>query len=195
MATNANAVQTALPTLLTLGRYQTAAGGTGEPFGGQMDELQIYARDLTAAEVARLAAPAPPTLSGMLGSLSVALSWTASAGASSYNVYRSTTSGGPYTRIASGEPGSSYLDSGLLQGVPYFYVVTAVGIRESPNSNEISTTASFVPDLKESSNGDNWINDSCGGTTGPAGPWSAAAMLAAWGLLLRCRRRQPVDNK
>ena len=53
----------------------------------------------------------------------VRLSWNASSGATSYNVKRSTTNGGPYTRIASPTT-TSYTDTGvderdnvLLRGV------------------------------------------------------------------------------
>jgi hypothetical protein len=56
----------------------------------------------------------------------VVLSWWGTAYATSYNVKRATTSGGPYTTIASGitEP-RTYTDSGMPAGT-YYYVVTAV---------------------------------------------------------------------
>src|SRR5271157_3954458 len=43
----------------------------------------------------------------------VQLSWNAAAGAAGYNVKRSTTSGGPYTTIATNVTGTSYVDSAL----------------------------------------------------------------------------------
>src|SRR5581483_368000 len=55
---------------------------------------------------------------------SVALTWNASAGASSYTVSRSITSGGPYTPIAN-VSGTTYTDAGLSNGVTYYYVVSA----------------------------------------------------------------------
>src|SRR5690349_16949377 len=66
--------------------------------------------------------PAAPTgLSATAGNASVALAWTASSGATSYKVSRSTTSGGPYTQI--GTPGvASYADVGLTNGTTYYYV-------------------------------------------------------------------------
>jgi hypothetical protein len=58
----------------------------------------------------------------------VALSWTASTTPNaSYNIYRSTTSNGTYTKIGSVGMGVlSYIDSTALAGETYFYVATAV---------------------------------------------------------------------
>ncbi len=54
------------------------------------------------------------------------LSWQAPAGAESYNVMRSTTSGGPYTTIASGVTSPNYADGDLDPETTYYYVVSAV---------------------------------------------------------------------
>ena len=69
----------------------------------------------------------------------VSLSWNPSTSAvAHYNVYRSGTSGGPYTRIAS-VPGTSYTDSSVQAGRSYYYVTTAVGStgNESSHSNQV----------------------------------------------------------
>ena len=72
------------------------------------------------------------------------LSWTASSGAASYNVKRSTTSGGPYTTIASPTT-TSYTDTGLTNGTTYYYVVSAVNAAgESANSTQASATPQLV---------------------------------------------------
>jgi fibronectin type 3 domain-containing protein len=57
-----------------------------------------------------------------------------------YNVYRSTVSGGPYTKINSSiVTGTSYADSTALTNIVYYYVVTAVTpALESPGSNQAS---------------------------------------------------------
>ena len=69
------------------------------------------------------------------------LNWNASSGASSYNVKRSTISGGPYTTIATGVTSTSYTNTGLANGTTYFYVVSAVNaVGESGNSNQVSAT-------------------------------------------------------
>lgn len=76
---------------------------------------------------------------------SVSLSWTASTstGVIGYNVYRSLTSGGPYTKLT-GSPisGTSYTDSAVVAGQTYYYVCTAVGLGnvESGYSNQASAT-------------------------------------------------------
>lgn len=65
---------------------------------------------------------------------------------SHYNVYRSTTSGDPYTQIASNVMVSSYSDTGLTASTTYYYVVTAVdtSTNESGNSNEASATTDVL---------------------------------------------------
>jgi hypothetical protein len=67
----------------------------------------------------------------------VGLSWTASAGAVTYNVKRGTTSGGPYTNIIN-RTATVTMDTGLPYGT-YYYVVSAVNaVGESANSAEAS---------------------------------------------------------
>jgi len=72
---------------------------------------------------------------------SVTLSWTASTSSNvvGYNVYRGTTSGGPYANIASVSAASiGYTDITVVSGTTYYYVVTTVGPGnvQSVNSNE-----------------------------------------------------------
>ena len=57
----------------------------------------------------------------------IGLSWSAVLGASSYNIYRSTVSGGSYVIIQS-VPGTTttYNDLNVQQGVVYYYVVRAM---------------------------------------------------------------------
>ena len=86
--------------------------------------------------------PAAPTnLTATPGSGQVSLSWSAAAGASSYNVKRGDTSGGPYTTIATGVTATSFTNTGLSNGATYYFVVTAVNsVGESGSSNEASAT-------------------------------------------------------
>jgi alpha-N-arabinofuranosidase len=84
--------------------------------------------------------PLPPTGLVAIRSNAVAsLSWNGSAGADSYLVQRSTTSGSGYTNIATGVTATSYLDTGLVSGTTYYYVVAATNIHGgSLNSAEAS---------------------------------------------------------
>lgn len=69
-----------------------------------------------------------------------ALFWNASP-VSGYNVYRGTSSGGPYSRLNSSlDTNISYTDSSVQAGQTYYYVVRAVDSNntESANSNEVS---------------------------------------------------------
>ena len=85
--------------------------------------------------------PAAPTgLSATAGNAQVSLTWTASSGATSYHVKRSTTNGAGYSQIAA-PTGASFADTGVVNGTTYFYVVTAVNSAgESGNSNQASAT-------------------------------------------------------
>jgi len=87
-------------------------------------------------------APSAPTgLTATPGDGRVALTWTASSGAASYNVKRSAASGGPYTTIATGVSTTSYTDTTVANGTTYYYVISAVNAAgESPDSSEVSAT-------------------------------------------------------
>jgi aryl-phospho-beta-D-glucosidase BglC (GH1 family)/fibronectin type 3 domain-containing protein len=84
---------------------------------------------------------APTSLVATASNAVVSLSWNGSAGATSYNVKRSTTSGSGYTNIASGVTATSYLDTGLANGTTYYYVVAATNnFGVSADSAEASAT-------------------------------------------------------
>ncbi|MDE3100575.1 MAG: hypothetical protein KGJ88_13985, partial [Verrucomicrobiota bacterium] len=98
--------------------------------------------EASATPSAPTAPPAPTGLTATAGNAQVALSWTASSGATSYNVKRATTSGGPYTTITN-VSSTSYTDSSVINGTTYYYVVSAVNSAgESANSSEASATPS-----------------------------------------------------
>ncbi len=95
----------------------------------------------TATPTAPTATPPAPTgLQATAGNAQVTLAWNASAGATSYHVKRSTISGGPYTQI-SAPTSTSFTDTGLTNGIAYFYVVSALNTAgESPNSAQATAT-------------------------------------------------------
>jgi TatA/E family protein of Tat protein translocase len=94
----------------------------------------------TAAAQATSAVSAPNGLSARAGTGQVQLSWGAAPGASTYQVLRSGTSGGPYARIAS-TSSTNYSDDGLASGTTFYYAVSAANASgESGNSAEVSVT-------------------------------------------------------
>ncbi len=71
----------------------------------------------------------------------IQLVWSDSAPEGGYNVYRSTTQGGPYAFIANTTSSySTYLDRGLTNGVTYYYIVRPAALNgdELCQSNEVS---------------------------------------------------------
>ena len=85
--------------------------------------------------------PAAPTgvTATAAGQTQINVSWTASAGATSYNILRSMTSGGPYSQVGTSAT-TSFADSGLSCNTTYYYVVQAVGSCASGNSAQASAT-------------------------------------------------------
>jgi hypothetical protein len=72
---------------------------------------------------------------------SVTFNWVASisANVTGYNIYRGTTSGGPYSRVNSAlVVGTTYIDNSVQAGQTYYYVATTVDImgKESEYSNQ-----------------------------------------------------------
>ncbi len=90
---------------------------------------------------------APGSLSATAGNAQVTLDWTAASGASSYNVKSATNSGGPYAVIANVAT-TNYTDTGLLNGVSYFYVVSALNLAgESADCAPVGATPQAPPGL------------------------------------------------
>ena len=88
---------------------------------------------------------APTGLIAVAGNAQVALSWNASSGATSYGVYRSTVTGGPYTFVNT-TAAVSYTDANLSNNLSYFYVVNATGTGgTSGYSSQVSATPEFAP--------------------------------------------------
>jgi cellulose 1,4-beta-cellobiosidase len=90
-------------------------------------------------------APVPANVTATGGVGAIDISWSASVGASSYNVKRATVSGGPFTQLAS-TAALSYADASAAAGTTYYYVVSAVAPDgESANSAAVSAALVAVP--------------------------------------------------
>ena len=86
--------------------------------------------------------PAAPTgLSLTATNNQVTLFWTASSGATGYNVEGSTNNGGPYNVIGANVTSLSFTNTGLINGTPYFYVVSALNANgEGDSCAQVSGT-------------------------------------------------------
>ena len=103
--------------------------------------------------------PFPPaSLGATAGTGQVTLNWAASSGATGYNVERSTTSGGPYTTVAAGVTGTNYTDTGVANGIPYYYVVT--GDRRRAAKRKLQ------PGGSDAAGGARWFNGGSRQSTG-----------------------------
>jgi len=87
------------------------------------DSTQVSAVPVAPVTVAKPDAPA--ALNATAGDTRVTLSWPASTGATSYGVKRATTSGGPYTLVSSAVTALTYADAAVVNGITYYYVVSA----------------------------------------------------------------------
>jgi polysaccharide biosynthesis protein PslG len=80
----------------------------------------------------------PVNVTATAGNAQVTLSWNASANARAYHVKRGPASGGPFSQIAAPSM-TGYVDTPLMNGTTYFYVVSSVGATgESSNSASVS---------------------------------------------------------
>jgi alpha-L-arabinofuranosidase len=124
-----------------IGRSQFSA----DPYlAGTVDEFRIYSGALNPGEIATFLTPlVPPTaLSAAPGDAQVALTWNASVNADGYNVAVSTNSGGPYDLKAANLVGLTFTDTNVLNGVTYYYVVSATN---TVGGSADSTQASARP--------------------------------------------------
>src|SRR5262249_39613483 len=106
---------------------------------GQMDLVSTYV--VATPQNGGGGVPPPPTgLTATAGDAQVTLSWTGSAGATSYNVKRATVSGGPYTTVATTSL-TSFVNIGLTNNTTYYYVVSGINpAGEGANSTQVSAT-------------------------------------------------------
>jgi hypothetical protein len=95
---------------------------------------------------------APSGLTATGGNGQVVLSWMAGSGASSYNLYRATQSGGESSiaPVVTGITGTTYTNASLNSGATYYYQVVAVnGSGSSGFSPEAQATTSGATDTTQ----------------------------------------------
>ncbi len=125
--------------------YTVTPSMTGYSFTPANRTVPISGADVTGQNFTATAtcsiAAVPSGVSATAGTKKITIRWSASSGAQTYNVKRSTVNGGTYTTIASSVSGTSYVNTGLTRGATFYYVVSAVnGCGESANSIPVSAT-------------------------------------------------------
>ena len=92
-------------------------------------------------------APGTPTYTNISTS-SLTVNWTASTGATSYIVYRSSSSNGTYSQVGTSST-TSYGDTGLTPNTPYWYEVAGTNANgtgpQSASSSVTTTSLSGAP--------------------------------------------------
>jgi hypothetical protein len=128
------------PAFLRFGSLQTGVNF----FNGSLDEIKVFNRALGHLEISasyyNTAFPcaAPTNLTATAANGQATLTWAPSIGATSYNINRSTQSGGPYGFVAN-VSGTGFTDATVQNGTTYYYVVSAVNsVGPGPNSLEVS---------------------------------------------------------
>ena len=102
--------------------------------------------DYIRLELTGYVPPPPTSVAAYAGNNCNLISWPVTPGATSYNIFNTTTSGSNYTLVASGVTGpvcgsgynnATYLDTNAVNGTAYYYVVQSVNpVGNSTNSPE-----------------------------------------------------------
>jgi hypothetical protein len=119
---------------LANGSYVVAASQSGYAFTPSTASVTVNGAAITGVNFTATAVPV---------SHNVTLNWTASTSSNivGYNLYRGSTSGGPYAQIGF-VGGTSYVDANVSSGQTYFYVAAAVD--GSNHESAFSTQATAV---------------------------------------------------
>ncbi len=123
------------------GKYVSAPNGGASALIAQSTSVGVQ-ESFTVAMVVTAPPAAPASVTGSPGNSEVFLSWTASPGATGYNIKSSTTNGGPYALIASNLTSLSYTNVGLVNGTIHYFVVSALN---SAGESTDSTQVGVVP--------------------------------------------------
>ncbi len=114
----------------TLQNYLGKSQWSDPYLNGRVDDFRIYNGALSVSQISALVSSPPFAPANFTATVVAAnqvnLKWNIAPGAVDYSVLRSTSSGGPYTTIASGLTATNYSDTSVISGTTYYYVVAAV---------------------------------------------------------------------
>ena len=127
--------------------YQVDSIATGTADATYLGYFDMHADGTityTAASGA-VAPAAPAAVTAVATNGAIIVGWSASSGATNYNVKRSLSSDGVFTNIGS-VSGTNYSDTTVVGGTTYYYVVTAVGsgVESSSSSPVVTATAKII---------------------------------------------------
>jgi len=105
--------------------------------------IAVNAAGVSSASIATVVPPptAPISLSAFPGDAQVVLSWTSVPGVAGYFLLSGTESGNETNVVAANYAGTSFTNTGLINGTTYYYTVSSTNSTgESPDSPEASAT-------------------------------------------------------
>jgi fibronectin type 3 domain-containing protein len=145
--------------------FCTMATNRNALFASLLSLLSFVVLGEVSASAAVPAAPANPAAAAPIET-QVELSWTASSGATSYNIYRGTSPSNE-TQVKSGITTTTYEDTGLNNGQTYYYGITAVNNSgESSKSNVSVITVPEGPTGVTATPGDSQVSLTWNASTG-----------------------------
>jgi len=130
-----------LPKTLTAGQTAPYTVTFKPQSSGAASATIVFASNASGSAAESLSGTGVGTNSPPTATYTVDLTWNASSSSvSGYNVYRGSTSGGPYSKVNSKlDAGTTYSDGTVAASNTYYYVTTAVNSsgQESKYSNQV----------------------------------------------------------
>jgi fibronectin type 3 domain-containing protein len=132
---------------VTSSSYTDTTAASGTTYYYQITALTGTTESARSSEYAAnttgtgTAPPAPAGLAATAGNASAALTWTATAGATSYSIYRGTAAGAEGATPVATSTTNSFTNTALTNGTTYYYTITASNAAgTSAHSAEVHAT-------------------------------------------------------